>query len=126
MVAVVWGAYLAYIVNAYGATSIVVCNYFVLGVKAYGATSILECKQFRLGREGLRGHFNRGVQADSTDLLREKALAQLGPSARMCSPGSDCTVFWQCVVSSAQTRRVQRGRSGYALIVTQQDSHHIM
>ena len=60
-----------------------VCNYFVLGVKAYGATSTVECKLLRLGREGVRGHFDRGVQADSTDLLREKALAQLGPSARM-------------------------------------------
>ena len=67
--------------KAYGATSFVVCNYFVLGVKAYGATSTVE-------REGVRGHFDRGVQADSTDLLREKALAQLGPSARMRFPGS--------------------------------------
>ena len=56
------------------------------------------------GSEGVRGQLDRGVQADSTDLLREKALAQPGPSARMCSPGSDCTVFWQCVVSSAQTK----------------------
>ena len=81
--------------KAHGASSIVVCNYFVLGVKAYGATSTVECKLFRLGREGVRGHFDRGVQADSTDLLREKALAQPGPSARMCSPRSDCTVVWQ-------------------------------
>ena len=29
--------------KAYGGTSIVVCNYFVLGVKAYGATSLVEC-----------------------------------------------------------------------------------
>ena len=63
--------------------------------KAYGASSIVVCKLLRLGREGVRGHLDRGVQADSTDLLREKALAQPGPSARMCSPGSDCTVFWQ-------------------------------
>ena len=72
-----------------------VCNYFVLGVKAYGATSTVECKLLRLGCEGVRGHFDRGVQADSTDLLREKALAQPGPKARMGSPGSDCTVIWQ-------------------------------
>jgi len=81
--------------KAYRASSIVVCNYFVLGVKAYGATSTVECKLLRLGREGVLGHFDGGVQADSTDLLREKALAELGPSARMCSPGSDCTVVWQ-------------------------------
>ena len=49
----------------------------------------------RLEREGVQGHFDRGVQADSTDLLREKALAQPGPNARMGSPGSDCTVIWQ-------------------------------
>ena len=30
VVAVVWGAYLAYIVNAYGATSIVVAKFLVL------------------------------------------------------------------------------------------------
>ena len=35
--------------KAYGATSIVVCNYFVLGVKAYGATSIMECNYFVWG-----------------------------------------------------------------------------
>ena len=58
----------------------------------------------RLGRDGARGHLDRGVQDDSTDLLQEKALAQPGPSARMCSPGIDCTVFWQCVVISAQTK----------------------
>ena len=69
--------------KAYGASSIVVCNYFVLGVKAYGATSTVECKLFRLGRERVQGHFDFGMQANSTDLLREKALAQLGPSARM-------------------------------------------
>ena len=35
--------------RAYGATSIVVCNYFVLGVKAYGATSIVEFNYFVWG-----------------------------------------------------------------------------
>ena len=35
--------------KAYGATSIVVCNYFILGVKAYGATSIVECTYFVWG-----------------------------------------------------------------------------
>ena len=70
----------------------------------------------RLGREGVRGPLDRGVQADSTDLLREKALAQPGPSARMCSPGSECcfhgsvaqpaahSAILSCVVSSAQTK----------------------
>ena len=35
--------------KAYGATSIVVCNYFVLGVKAYRATSIVEFNYFVWG-----------------------------------------------------------------------------
>ena len=35
--------------KAYGASSIVVCNYFVLGVKAYGATSIVGCNYFVWG-----------------------------------------------------------------------------
>ena len=35
--------------KAYGGTSIVVCNYFVLGVKAYGATSLVECNYFVWG-----------------------------------------------------------------------------
>ena len=35
--------------RASGATSIVLCNYFVLGVKAYGATSLVECNYFVWG-----------------------------------------------------------------------------
>ena len=36
--------------RAYGATSIVVCNYSVMGVKAYGDTTIIgECNYFVWG-----------------------------------------------------------------------------
>ena len=64
--------------RAYGATSIVVCNYFVLGVKAYGATWIVEFNYFVWGVKAYRD-----VQADSTDLLREKVSPSLG-QAREC------------------------------------------
>ena len=39
---------------------------------------------FRLGRDGERGHLDRGVQGDSTDLLREKVSPSLG-EAQECA-----------------------------------------
>ena len=54
-------------VKAYGATLIVVCNYFVWGVKAYGATSIVVCKPTRPTSCGRRRSPSLG-QAQECDL----------------------------------------------------------
>ena len=62
--------------KAYGATSIVECNYFVWGVNAYGGPSIVVCKPTRPTSFGRRRSPSLG-QAQECALLAKNGASMI-------------------------------------------------
>ena len=78
--------------RASGATSIVLCNYFVLGVKAYGATSTVVCNYFVWSVKAYR--------ATSIVVCKPTRPTSCG---RRCSPSLGQTQEWDLLGATARS-----------------------